>query len=68
MKKVKEIDGNTYFAGICEYGSLFDFKEIPANSFPTNVVATTGTIQRLNCAINIPENCPLETYNSNSKL
>ncbi|HMT75706.1 MAG TPA: hypothetical protein PKA77_16650 [Chitinophagaceae bacterium] len=61
MQKVQEVGGNTFFAGICIYGS---YKGNMDNPHPFTVVATSTNKDVFNQSITIPDNCPLETFGS----
>lgn len=64
MLKMKEIAGNTFFAGICAYG-LSEGKM--DKSPPFTIVATSTSKDVFDNEISIPENCPLETYSEKQK-
>lgn len=64
MLKVQEVGGNTFFAGVCQYGS---YKGDMDNPHPFTIVATSTSKDVFGNKISIPSNCPLETYTENIK-
>jgi hypothetical protein len=64
MQKVQELNGNTFFAGICVYG-MFEGNENKPHPFTTVRVGTNKDI--FQNPISIPANCPLETYGSTDR-
>lgn len=59
MKKMVELDGNTFFIGVCEYGMYHGNED---NAHPFTVVCSSTSKVVFGNSIKIPENCPLETY------
>lgn len=59
MQAVQEMDGNTFYAAICRYGS---FKGDMDQPHPFTIVATSTNKDVFKNPITIPDNCPLETH------
>lgn len=59
MRAMVETAGNTFYAGICEYG-LSEGDE--NNPHPFTIVCTGTNKEVFDNPIKIPDNCPLENY------
>ena len=55
MVRLQEVDGNTFFVAVCDYGNN-------VKAHPLTALASSTGKDLFNNPIKIPENCPLENY------
>jgi hypothetical protein len=55
MTRLQELNGNTFFVAMCDFGNN-------VKAYPLIVLASSTNGDLFINPIKIPENCPLETY------